>query len=168
MANGVKITGFKEFSKKAASLPKKLIQEADGIVTDAGLLWEERAKSAAPVDQGQLRGEITTKKLGEMKVEVVSQAPHSAYIEWGTKTKVSVPSELQGYASQFKGGGGEDAKKFIYAWMERVGIPEKLQWITFISIITKGINPHPFFFIQKPIVEKQLKGDLSTLINVER
>ncbi len=168
MANGVKITGFKEFSKKAASLPKQLIKEVDAIVKDAAFLWEEMAKSAAPVDQGVLRASITTKDTGEMKAEIVSPAAHSAYIEWGTKTRVNDPSELQAYAAQFKGGGGKDAKKFIYAWMERVGVPEKLRWITFISIITKGINPQPFFFPQKPIVEKQLKDDLSTLINVER
>lgn len=104
-----------------------------------------------------------------MANEVVSPAEYSAYVEWGTKTRVSVPPELQSYAAQFRGGkGAGDAKKMIYAWMDRVGVPKDRQWVVFISIITKGIHPHPFFFIQKPVVEKQLIGDIKAILNVSR
>jgi hypothetical protein len=101
-----------------------------------------------------------------MTAEIVSPVNYSAYIEWGTKTRVSVPSDVAGYAATFRGGGpgGGNAKAMIYEWMNRVGIAKEFQWITFINIIVKGIRPHPFFFIQRPIVEKQLIADLQAIV----
>lgn len=138
---------------------------AGSVVLDAAKTWEERAKLAAPHDQGRLRSEIRGDKTGPMRAEVVSPVDYSPYIEWGTKTRVSVPAELQAYAQQFRTKGSGDAKRMIYAWLARVGVPKDRQWIVFISIITKGIHPHPFFFVQKPIVEKQFLGDLRLILS---
>lgn len=169
MANTITLKGFKEFQNKLKKLPTEVKREVDDVVQDAGATWEDLAKQAAPTDQGRLRSAITSKSNGLMKSEVVSPVEYSAYIEWGTKTRVNVPSELQSYAAQFRGGkGAGDAKRFIYEWMNRVGVPPERQWIIFISIITKGIHPHPYFFIQRPIVEKQLIGDIKHILSVER
>jgi hypothetical protein len=169
MPNSITLKGFSEFERKLKNLPDQIKGEVDAVVQDAGDSWEDLAKSSAPTDQGLLKGSITNERIGLMANEVVSSAEYSAYVEWGTKTRVSVPPELQSYAAQFRGGkGAGDAKKMIYAWMDRVGVPKDRQWVVFISIVTKGIHPHPFFFIQKPIVEKQLIGDIKAILNVSR
>lgn len=168
MPTTVTLTGWKEFENKLSTLPKKLMQEVGGEVEDAARLWAAGAKRDAPKDQGFLAGQISSRKLGPMSAEATSEANYSAYIEWGTKTRVQVPSDLQGYANEFRGGvnpGG--AKKFIFAWMNRVGIPKERQWITFLSIIIKGIHPHPYFFPQKPIVQAQLDKNVQTILNTE-
>ena len=166
MANGVTINGFNQFNAKLNALPKNLKQEAEAVTKDAANFWEELAKKDAPVDQGRLRAGVSSKKTGEMKYEVVSASEYSAYLEWGTKSRVSVPAELQSYAQQFKGGVNQGgAKKMIFAWMERVGVPKEIQWIVFLSIIIKGIRPHPYFFHQEPIVKKQFLDDIKNILN---
>lgn len=165
----VTLTGWKEFETKLANMSKILQSKIGGEVEDAARTWAAGAKNDAPKDQGFLAELINSEKTGPMTAEAVSPAEYSAWLEWGTKTKVSVPSDLQAYAEEFRGGGGGagNAKQMIYAWMNRVGVPLQFQWPTFISIITKGINPHPFFFIQRPIVEKQLTSRVQNILNTE-
>lgn len=169
MPTTVTLTGFKEFEDKLRRMPAVLTKEIDGEVEDAARLWDDLAKQDAPTDVGFLRGQISKKKVKAMDWEVVSAAEYSAFVEWGTKSRVRVPADLQGYASQFLGGGAGQgkAKEMIYAWMKRKGIPPNLWWIVFHSIITKGIHPHPFFFIQVPFVEKQLYTRVKTILETE-
>lgn len=168
MPTTVTLKGFKEFEDKLRNLPKQLEKEIDFVVEDAAGLWEQRAKQDAPKDQGRLVQQISRKRVAVMNWEVVSPSEYSAYLEWGTKSRVSVPSDIAGYAAQFRGGTGSgDAKKMIYAWMARVGIPPEAQWPVFISIIVTGIKPHPYFFIQTPFVEKQLYNDIKQILTTE-
>lgn len=169
MAQGIKLQGFREFETKIKNLPKELKQEVGGETWEAAKHWEQLSKQAAPKDQGRLVGSIKGTKTEELASEVTVNALHAPYLEWGTITKVKVPSELQAYAATFRGGGagGGKAKEFIYAWMKRVGVPKERQWFVFISIITKGIRPQPFFFIQKPIVEKEFFRNVQNILNTE-
>lgn len=135
----VNTVGFKEFEAKLQNLPKHIEEGVNGLVEDAALEWEERAKLDAPVDTGFLRRGITTKlPVVKMTTEVTSNMNYSAYVEWGTGTRVSVPSGLQSYAQQFKG---------------------KIQVI--------GRYPKPFFFIQAPLIQKRLYGDVDTFLNTQ-
>jgi hypothetical protein len=169
MPANITLSGFKEFADKCNNLPAQLAEEIDGEVEDAARLWESGAINDAPVDQGFLKAGITKDKTDNGEWNITSNAEYSAFIEWGTKTRVNVPAELQAYAVTFRGGGsrGGNAKILIYAWMDRVGVPKQFQFITFISIITKGIHPHPFFFIQEPIVEQQLLTNVRNILNTE-
>lgn len=167
MPNSINLSGFKEFGDKLNRLPNQLSGEVDEVVGLAAAEWELRAEQDAPVDQGHLRGQITHKKNSQMNWEVVSPVEYSAYLEWGTRTRVNVPADLQAYASQFRSTGQSGAKKMIYAWMDRVGIPKDKQWFVFISIMVKGIHPHPFFFKQGPLVEQQLVRDITDILNTE-
>lgn len=166
MPTGIDLKGFKEFQKKLENLPHELEEEIDAEVADAGKLWEQRAKQDAPVDQGLLRSQIRFDKTKNLESQITSPVDYSAYIEWGTKSRASVPAEIASYAEQFRGGKGNggEAKKMIFAWMDRVGIPKEAQYPIFISIITKGIKPHPYFFIQQPIVEKELIGHIQSIL----
>lgn len=170
MPNVVTLTGFKEFEAKLKKMPDILKSEVSGEVRSAAEEWALLAKQAAPKDLGFLAGQIDAKHGNdkEMFSEVVSNANYSAYMEWGTKSKVSVPADLQAYAAQFKGGGGKGlTKELIYAWAKRVGIPEQYWWPVFISIVRKGVKPHPFFFIQKPIIEKILFAGVKKIVETE-
>lgn len=169
MGNQISLKGFKEFEGKLRNLPKQVKAEIGLEAQDAALNWQERARKDAPVDQGLLRGMISTRKTGETEVQLTSNAEYSAYLEWGTKTRVRVPADIASYAATFKGGGkgGGKAKFMIYAWMNRVGVPKERQWIVFISIIVKGVKPHPFFFIQRPFVEKEYIEHIRNILKTE-
>lgn len=191
MANPISITlsGFKEYEEKLKNFDKVLSSQVDEAVKDAAQLWAQRAKQDAPVDQGPLRSGISVVKIGKMDYEVVSNAEYSAFIEWGTKTRVRVPADLATYAAQFKGrrGGGSIDQFFlmILEWVKRKGIAGSysvktkrrtgnrqtqmyenydVAFAIFISILKKGIHPHPFFFIQRPFVETQLMKDLNQIL----
>ncbi len=168
MPTTVTLSGWKEFEDKLKAMPKILEKEFDAEVRYVAEEWAGLAKRDAPKDQGTLAGEIDAEHKGNMVSIVTSHAEYSAYLEWGTKTRVQVPADLQSYAAQFRSGrnpGG--AKKMIFAWMERVGIPKEKQWIVFMSIIIKGIHPHPFFFIQVPLVNAELIKRAKVILNTE-
>lgn len=162
----VTLTGFKEFEAKLKRLPATLLQEVDGVTEDAAQNWAGRAIQAAPVDQGRIRQGISTNKVKAADYEVVSNADYSAFVEWGTKTKVRVPAGLSAYAAEFRGGNGAtDPKKFIYDWCKRKGIDPKLWFVIYRSIMVKGITPQPFFFPQMPIVRQEWIADIKTILS---
>lgn len=169
MSARITISGFEEFENKARKLPAELLQDFDEAAGFAAADWELKAKRDAPKDIGFLAGGISHKHNKEGEWEVISASEYSAYMEWGTRLKARVPAELSAYASQFKGGtGGGDPKKFIFAWAKRKGIDPEYWYPIFISIMRTGVNPHPYFFPQKPIVEVQFIKDLQQIINTER
>ena len=168
MPTTITLTGWKEFETKLQNMPKILEKEIDGELESAAKDWDARAKDAAPVDVGFLRGGIIYGKVQTGEWQVTSKSNYSAYMEWGTKTRVQVPADLSAYAATFKGGGGQgDLKKFIYAWCKRKGIAPNLWWPIFISIARFGVHAHPFFFIQMPIIEKELFENVKRILTTE-
>lgn len=167
MANFITLEGFEGFRAKIKALPKVIQQEIGAETRFAARNWEGLAKRSAPTDQGRLRNEIRGLMVGPMRAEVVVNVNYAAYVEWGTKRKVKVPGELTAYAAQFRGGrsGAGNAKRMIYAWMNRVGVPKEAQWIVFFRIITEGIRPQPFFFIHKHKVEQDWVKRIKNILN---
>ena len=97
---------------------------ADDMVTDA--------KLKAPVDLGQLRLSIghTTARVGYNKSFFFANAPYSAYVEFGTGGRVSIPKGFEELASRYKGKGIRqvDIKPqpfFIPAYLQNIPIYEK-------------------------------------------
>jgi HK97 gp10 family phage protein len=138
MANGVKIEvqGMDKIIKKFGSIPQNVKKEVDAEMAATANNFVNRAVTAAPVDTGFLRSKITFARLGEMNYEIVSAAKYSAYLEFGTITRVKVPSELTAYAMQFKGKG---VKK------------------------SGGLYPRPFFFPQLPKARAEFQESLSEI-----
>lgn len=165
MARGatIEIKGLDKIIKKFGAIPKNVKEETDGVFAIAANDYVNRAVSDAPVDQGILKNEISSYKEKDLTYVVVSGAEWSAFIEFGTRSRVQVPSDLTAYAAQFKGGGisGKGAKQKIFDWCKRVGIPEEAWWSVFINVMTIGIHPHPFFFKHREEVFKQLLKDLN-------
>jgi hypothetical protein len=171
MPTTITLTGWKEFETKLQNMPKILEQEIDGELEAAAKDWAGMAKDAVVAqsyDTGGLAGGIIHEKIKTGEWQVTSKANYSAYVEWGTKTRVQVPAELSAYAISFKGGGGQgDLKKFIFAWCGRKGIAPNLWWPIFISIARFGVHAHPFFFIQMPIIEKELFENVKRILTTE-
>jgi hypothetical protein len=73
---------------------------------EAALNIETLAKVDCPVNMGILRSSIHTEPISEQNYygyKIGSYLPYAPYVEFGTGTLVSVPSEYQEFALQFKG-----------------------------------------------------------------
>lgn len=161
------ISGLQEFGDKLTTFAQKFPDALNQIAGNAADEWAKAADRSAPRDQGRLGPHISSVNVTSGVWEVVSPEQYSPYMEWGTKSKASVPPELASYASQFLGGGsggGASAKQLIYEWVLRKGLDKKAQWPIFISIMKNGVRPHPFFFIHMARIQKQLFDDLNQLM----
>lgn len=143
-------------------LKKRLANATDTIKTEIGAELKDGAdkmvgyaKAAAPTDQGILKNLISSQQIDPLHYEVSSGAMYSPFLEFGTRSKVSIPPGLEEYAAQFKGdfasgtlGEASDltAWEAIKAWCERQGIDEELWGAIYVAIMVDGIEPRPFFF----------------------
>lgn len=162
------ITGLDALRNQLSKLPLQMQTEIKQEIQASALTIVRNAQAKAPVDQGRLRSLISVNNISDLEVEVVSGADYSAYLEFGTGKRVSIPAGLEAVAAQAKGTGrvgSLSAKDAIYAWCARVGIDKKLWWTIFISIMTNGIKAHPFFFssyyAEKPNLINRIKKILS-------
>jgi hypothetical protein len=165
MARGVylKVQGLAELKKKFGRIPDDVAQEVDAEMHAAAVSFVDKAVNAAPKDRGILIQGISNDAVGLMHHDVVSSSPISAYLEFGTRTRVQVPADLAAYAQQFQGpsaAGNGDAKAAIYEWCRRQGIEKDLWYPIYKKIMTVGINPHPYFFKQRAPVMAELKKNL--------
>ena len=128
----IQIEGLDKIRKKFGSIPVDLAEEVDAELLAGAVDFEGRAAADAPNDLSGLGQGIKAVHVGEMHSEVVSGAPYSAYVEFGTITKVNVPADLTEFALQFKGKG-----------IRKTG----------------GVTPQPFFFKQrKPVMDALMKN----------
>lgn len=135
----IELTGWKEFEQKCLDMTKILPEEMDEAARFAAQTWEEGAKRDAPKDFGFLAGGISSYQVGQGKWEVASRVLYSPYQEWGTGSNAVIPVDLIDYAAQW--------------WTHKIHV---------------GIRPHVYFFVQKPIAERQLLNDLEQMINTPR
>lgn len=167
----IELTGWDEFINKAGGLPRELREEFAGEVEDAANHWETLAKNAAPVDQGLLQQNIKAEFVSDLEWNITAGQEYAPFQEFGTKSKVNIPAGLEAYAAEFKGqgskGGRFDLQKLLFAWMDRMGIPDDKQWLVYISIVVHGIKPHPFLFPQEAIIEPEFIGHLQNIVNTE-
>lgn len=191
MSNTVTLTGWKEFEDKCKGLPAVLTKEINSEVGAAAEYWQKLAINDSPIDQKFLRGLISAKITGNMTAEVTSPSQYSSFMEWGTKSKKKIPAELSSYASTLtynKTGDYYAFLKAILEWVERKGIASRFSVKTksklkhtkadnerivqaaeaiAFSIMRHGVNPHPFFFIQMPVVEAKLIERVKTILTTE-
>jgi HK97 gp10 family phage protein len=91
-------------SKISKAMKDELEKEVVQVVMRATRNTSLNAKSFAPVDKGGLRASIRPLYKGKSG-EVTVGVEYAPYVEFGTGSKVNVPSELSSYAVQFKGAG---------------------------------------------------------------
>lgn len=151
MANAfsIDLTQIRAVVSRLKDLPQHLTELVDAELNDGAEAIAAEAKQRAPGDQGLLRNEIGAQKIGTLAYEVYSNALYSAFLEFGTRANVDIPPGLEEYAAQFIGSAGATAltaKDAIFAWCERKGIDKSAWYAIYITLLTKGGKPHPFFF----------------------
>lgn len=170
MAASVDISGLlsrlSNSSINGARMASAIIQSTgDQIVADA--------KASAPADLGQIRQGIGKQNVTDdgLQISVFANAPHSAYMEFGTGPQVDVPEDMADIAAQFQGANTGTWADFILAltdWVKRHGInpigtyqisthtrisrgsktdvDQQTAYMIARSILKKGLAPHPFLY----------------------
>lgn len=130
---------------------------------------EAQAKRNAPTGASNRLKTSIDVRGSKLEREVYTDVKYAPYMEFGTKSKVEIPPGLEGYAMQFKGGGGsfEDFEASLKLWARRKGIPEEAVYPIMKSILHKGVKAQPFlfpaFFAEQPQLIKRLKKVLRGL-----
>jgi HK97 gp10 family phage protein len=135
------LEGIKDFERH-------IQEQVDAELQASVLEIVYQAKQNAPESHGHLRNNITYAKLGELQYEVFVDVDYALYVEFGTRDKVKIPPGWQAVAAQAQGTGrvgNLSAKDAIFLWCQREGIDEKYWYAIYVTIMTVGINPHPFF-----------------------
>lgn len=188
MGKGVSIEGMEGLKKKLNQLPATVVDKADEVMFKVGSAYVDRAVNGAPEDRGQIAETISIEKKAVMDYKIVSPAPHSVWMEFGTKGRYQAIPGID--ASQYKGKGQGDYYDFLNAildWVKRKGIASRFSIKTrkplahtkddnarmvetaqaiANSIIRHGIHPHPFFFKQLPIAAEEMEKLLPEGIRV--
>lgn len=129
MSNSLKIElqGADKLEKRLEDATKTIQIEISAKITDGAQAIAAEAKQRAPVNFGFLKNFISAipaeKSASGFRAVVVSSAAYSAYVEFGTGTKVEVPSDLIDFAIQFKGTHeviGMRAQPFFFPSVKRI------------------------------------------------
>lgn len=176
----ITIEGLDKLKGGLKNLPPDLKQQLDFELEDAAAELEEKAKVSASQgsDKGQIARDISSFKSGNLSFDTVSAAPHSAFREFGTRSKVQVPAELASFASQFNVKKGSEkaegtvdgvkhhtvAQRAIYEWCKRHGIDKKGWYMIYVKIMNEGSAPKPFFFKHFPEVKKNLVKNVTDIV----
>ncbi len=148
---------FKEFGKQT--------------VNDAVLL--------APVNEGFLKRAIRFDAV-PLAVTISVNVDYAAYIEFGTKSfaaahVATLPADWQAFAAQYRGKGDGNFKDFVMiltTWVRLKGFAtgkdiNQAAYAIALSILRKGIRPHPYLF---PAYEKnklELIRNLKSILNAK-
>lgn len=167
MSSFITIEGLEGLRAKLKGLPTAITKGVDIELKSGAEAIAGDAKVNAPKNTGLLASQIGSEG-SDLNYNVFSNSEISAYEEFGTGTRVSIPPGLEEYAAQFKGSGnsgGLTAKAAIYEWCRLKGIEPEAWFSIYISIMVTGINPHPFFFSAKARQEEQIIKRVQNALN---
>jgi hypothetical protein len=173
-----KIQGIDQLQRKLATVPVKLQKEVGGEIEDSARKINSKQLRLVPIDEGGIKQATGYRKTKPLEFELFSGKQYTPFMEFGTKSRKQIPAELQDYAKQFNFKGpkiGFDAFfQIILAWVHRKGIAGRFStktrkrvgakskqleedfdvaWPIALSILKKGVHPHPFFF--QPFFEER-------------
>jgi hypothetical protein len=158
------IKGIDQVVKELRAIGKDMEKQIDAQTAIIVMQVEGDAKKLAPKNFGDLAQSISRVKIKESNYKVTVNEFYGAYMEFGTGTKVRVPSEFKDMAASFKGkrGNYEEGLKAIKLWCKHKGIDEKFAWIIFSKILGAGVNPKPFLY------PSYIKGKKDYLNNLKK
>ena len=183
----LQVKGLDKLIKDFEKLPNEIQDGLDRSLNAGANNWANGAVRDAPVYDGKLRGSIRSERKGYLWYAVSANVFYAAYVEFGTKKKVQVPSDLQAIAAEFKGGRGggsfQDLLKNIERWVKKQGIAgiynvksrklsqskaskaaiKSAAFLIARSIAKNGISPHPYFFKQKVPTETFIENEIREL-----
>jgi HK97 gp10 family phage protein len=169
------IVGFDKVMENLNKFSKQTRADIKDEVAASALKIQSDAKRLAPVNLGTLRQSIyldsEIKSDYQYKFTIGSSVRYAPYIEFGTGGKVSIPKGFETYAGQFKtksGGTFKEMLKALTEWVQKKGIANGKQsksvaYMIAISILRKGLRPHPFLI---PAFEQEKIKLKATIQNV--
>lgn len=171
------------FNKMPVTVQRELSNELK--VTAAEI--RDGAKKDAPTDEARLKQSISSRQINVTSFDIVAQYSYAGYLEFGTKTKVSIPAGLESVASQLRGPSGDPQTNplaALKAWVKRKGLAstysvktqrrtksrseaaltKQIAFLIWRHIRKFGIKPQPYFFKQLKIAEPKLRQRLANVI----
>ncbi len=138
-------------AQEAASEAKRLAPKFDGILQ----------KGIRVVAEPELNSDRVISR------SVISEADHSPYVEFGTRTRFKAPPEWTAFASQFKGRTGVlgiSAYERIKRWGLAKGFDMNGIRNLYFNIMRYGIHPQPFMYPAFKKQTRKLAQDLRKLL----
>lgn len=120
----VEITGVNKLLIKLGGITNEVRKEADTALMFNGRSIEKNAKLRVPTDTGRLKTSLDVYKLGEMSYQIGTNVKYAPYVEFGTKSKTTIPAGLENYAKRFQSSngsleGGMHAQPFLFPSFEQ-------------------------------------------------
>ncbi len=166
MADGL-IIDVSQLGKRAQQFEQLITRfpkQVDDILNANAQEIVATAKRLAPADRGGIREGISAITSQQLNKHITSQAPYSAYMEFGTgkyaaQYVATLPATYQAYAAQFKGkAGGDSFVTFVFRmaeWIIRKGIG-----VTYTTGIVKNKGGGHRLDLNRATPRKRnLKGD---------
>lgn len=184
----VSVKGLSGFKREFATATKEVREIVGAEVQAAGADFTAKARRDAPVDQGALKGSISYYMDGDLSAVIAAQKFYAPFIEFGTKGKYKPIPGTEDLAAQFKGYKGGDFMemlRMIVRWVKRKGISGRYSvktrkrignkidrlaedyaaaWPIAMSILRKGIKPHPYFFKQQETVWPEMVSRIEKVL----
>lgn len=125
----------------------------DDLVFDTALYVQDQAKKyardRAGSDTGALVQKIRAYKEKNQMASVISEAPYSGYVEFGTGKQVRIPPEFADMASKIRRkrkGKFREGLRAIEDWCGRNGIRKEAAYPIFMAILRRGLKARPFMY----------------------
>jgi hypothetical protein len=162
MANS--ITGLSQTLANLQNASAMILQEIKTQVVTSSYKIHTDAVNAVAVDLASVKqsGSVEFTNQG-LTGKVYFSAFHAGFLEFGTGTKVIIPTGWEAEANQFRGqskGNWEDFKKLIQSWMGRKGIDLKYTHAIMLHIYRVGVSPKPFLI---PAYQKEVPNFLQAI-----
>ena len=168
----LKLMGVEKVIAAIKDVNSELNAKIDAEIDAQAQTIATKAKRKAPANFSELRNSIGTEKVSNLKYTVFANAYHAPYIEFGTLTFFTVPTELTEVAAAVKGrasrGNFASMVEAIYVWGTKKKIIKKGDKNHAVNIARKiminGIAPQPFLWPSFLEVRPKLISRLQTIL----
>jgi hypothetical protein len=106
MASEINVFGIDKLIGELKNYSEKVYTNIDNAMQESARNVQRQAIMDAPSDMSTLRRSIEVKPIKEETwsgYEIFSLLPYAPYVEFGTGTRVTIPTGYEEYAMQFKG-----------------------------------------------------------------
>jgi HK97 gp10 family phage protein len=137
----LKLTGVQKIINQLAKVENEISAEVDAELQASLNKMVKDAQRRAPANFSELRNSIEQRKESKLKYSFFADAYHAPYVEFGTRKKTKIPSELQSVANSVQK--REPRGKFAQ-FVESIYV-----WGTFKGVIKKGDKNHAYNIARK-------------------
>lgn len=176
-----KTPDFKAEIAKLKKLSMEKLQEIEDEIKDSADRIMLDAKRQAPINESILRKSISKMQESPFEWTIVADSKHAAFMEFGTRTLVSIPPGAEEIAREaervyYSGNRGtiKDMERAIRRWVKLKGIAgtysvktrrrtgskatrqredDSVVFLIMRKILKVGVKPQPFFY---PAIQREV------------